>query len=308
MFFMGKNTNKKDKKKFNKKKLLILFAVLVVLAALYFKGGYISSYHIETTNFKLTYNNLPKAFNGFRIVQVSDLHNALFNTQNYDLTEAIEDAEPDIVVLTGDMVNYGTTRFERTFSLLEKLAEKYEVYYIFGNHEQNIRAANMLLITDKMEELGIKLLFNESVEIKRGGESIMLHGLCQYKKSYRDPYYSEKSTYDFSLEEMKGLLGESSDELVDVLLAHNPMYFDIYSQWGADLVLSGHIHGGHWRIPFVNKGILSPNEELFPEYDSGEYIKNTTHMIVSRGINNGSEIIPRLFNRPELVVVSLYDN
>ncbi len=306
MSIMKKSKEKqKNKKPINKKKLLTFLAVIAVLAALYFKGGYISSYWLETTGFEIKYEHLPEAFDDFTIVQISDLHNGRFNAENYDLTEAVEDANPDIVVLTGDMVNYGTTRFEHTFSLIEKLANKYEVYYIFGNHEQNIRVANMLLITDKMEELGVKLLFNESVEIVRDGESIMLHGLCQYKKSYRDPYYSEKSTYEYSLEEMNEKLGESSKELVDVLLAHNPIYFDIYEQWGAELILSGHIHGGHWRIPIINKGVLSPNQELFPEYDAGEYIKNQAHMIVSRGTNNGSELIPRLFNRPELIVVTL---
>lgn len=304
---MRKNKDKKANidKAAKRKRLWILLGFAVVAVALYLKGGYISSYDIETTEYDIEFDVLPKAFDGFRIVQISDVHNALFNSENFDLTEAVEDAEPDIIVLTGDMVNYGTTRFERVFNLIEKLAEEYETYYIFGNHEQNIRVANMLKIIDKMESLGVKMLFNETVEIERENEKILLHGLCQYKKSYRDPYYRTESKYEFSLSDMEEMLGKSSNELVDVVLAHNPIYFDIYAEWGADLIFSGHIHGGHWRIPIIDKGIVSPNEELFPEYDGGEYIKEKAHMIVSRGLNNGTKLIPRLFNRPELVVVNL---
>ena len=304
---MRKNKDKKVNidKTAKRKRLWILLGFLAVALALYLKGGYISGYDIETTEYDIAPDALPESFEGFRIVQISDVHNALFNTENFDLLKAVEDLKPDIIVLTGDMINYGTTRFTRLFPLAQSLAEICDVYYILGNHEQTMRVANMLKIIDEMELLGVKMLFNDSVEIERDGEKILLHGLCQYKKSYRDPYYSTESTYEFSLSDMEKMLGKSSDALVDIVLAHNPLYFDVYEAWGADLVFSGHIHGGHWRIPIIDKGIFSPNEELFPEYDGGEYIKNKAHMVVSRGLNNGMEFIPRLFNRPELVVVNL---
>lgn len=304
---MRKNKDRKVNidKTAKRKRLWILLGFVVVAVALYLKGGYISGYDIETTEYDIEFEILPEAFEGFKIVQISDVHNALFNTENFDLIRTVYKLKPDMIVLTGDMINYGTTRFTRLFPLVEQLEEICEVYYILGNHEQTMRVANMLLITEEMEKLGVKMLFNDTVRIERDNEAILLHGLCQYKKSYRDPYYSEESTYEFSLSDMEKMLGKSSDELVDVVLAHNPMYFDVYAEWGADLIFSGHIHGGHWRIPIIDKGIFSPNEELFPEYDGGEYIKNKAHMIVSRGLNNGMEFIPRLFNRPELVVVNL---
>ncbi|MBQ9833001.1 MAG: metallophosphoesterase [Clostridia bacterium] len=277
----------------------------MIVFAVYFIEGYISNHCLTVSSYETEYEQLPEEFDGFTIVNVADLHNALFGEGNSQLLEQIDKAQPDIVVLGGDMMSYGTVNFKRVFLLMEKLAEKYEVYYIFGNHEQNIRVANMLYVIQEAERMGINVMLNDSVAIERNGEKIMLHGLCQYKKSYRDPYYREPSYYEFSLEEMNEMLGSASDEYVDVLLAHNPLYFDIYSEWGADLVLSGHIHGGLWRIPVIDKGLVSPNEEIFPEYDAGEYIKNQAHLIVSRGLGGGSVIKPRLFNRPDLVVVTL---
>lgn len=278
--------------------------ILLSLVAFFAASLLISNTVLTVSRYAPSFARLPEALHGFKIVHISDLHSVTLGKDNSRLHAAIDKEAPDIVVLTGDMVSFNEADFEVFFDFARVLKKKYEVYYILGNHEQTLPEGLRSHLCERVRELGVRLLLDESVEITKDGASFMLHGLCLTGESYRDRRYWKGSPYAFSSERMEELLGKSSDGLVDVVLSHNPLYFKEYTKWGADLVLAGHIHGGLWRIPFVG-GVFSPNEELFPEYDAGQYEMDGKYMIVSRGLGSNSVWLPRLFNCPDLVVITL---
>lgn len=238
----------------------------------------------------------------YRVVFLSDLHNKQFGKNNIQLLKAIEEAEPDAVLVGGDMINGKPgEKLEGMVDLLRSLKEKYPVYYANGNHEHRIKlypgtygdAAERY--GKALSELGIEPLINCHVQLP--GANLAIYG------SEIDKYYYKR----FSVPEMEpdylpGLLGLPRREVYTILLAHNPDYFPRYAQWGADLVLSGHVHGGIIRVPFWGKGLLSPNVRFFPKYDGGIYRESGSTMILSRGL--GIHTIPfRLFNPGELIVI-----
>ena len=237
-----------------------------------------------------------------RVVFLSDLHNRQFGKNNAELLKAIEDARPDAVLVGGDMINGKPgEKLEGAVELLRALKEKYPVYYANGNHEHRIKlypgtygdAAERY--GKALAELGIEPLVNCHVQLP--GVNLTIYG------SEIDKYYYKR----FTVPEMKpdylpDLLGRPRPETYTVLLAHNPDYFSRYAQWGADLVLSGHVHGGIIRIPFWGKGLLSPNVRFFPKDDGGVFREEDCTMILSRGL--GIHTIPfRLFNPGELIVI-----
>ena len=151
-----------------------------------------------------------------------------------------------------------------------------------------------------LKNLNVKTLYNEKISLKRTDDIINLYGLCFDMIYYKRPY---KFSKDFDIIENEKLLGHPNINLYNILLAHNPLYFKVYSEWGADLILSGHIHGGIVRIPFIG-GLLSPERKLFPKYYSGKYKINDSKLIVNRGLGN-TKIKLRMFNKPEISVITL---
>ena len=230
-------------------------------------------------------------------MQLSDLHSATFGIENRRLITAVKSQSPDIVVLTGDMINSDDTDYGVFYSLCEELAKDFDVYYIVGNHEQEKGRSEVLEIESKIESLGVKVLDNESVKIERDGQSINLCGLWFNLRFYQDVTDESAEKYYFDIDDITNVLGEKEPDVFTVLLSHNPVYFETYAQWGADLTLSGHIHGGMVRIPFVG-GVFSPEKELFPKYDSGRFVLDEKTMIVSRGLGNRVFGL-RFFNCPE---------
>ncbi|WP_096233565.1 metallophosphoesterase [Thermoanaerobacterium sp. RBIITD] len=235
-------------------------------------------------------------------MQLSDLHSKNFGKNNYRLIKKINSENPDIIVMTGDMVNTKDTDFEVFINLAEQLSKSYETYYIVGNHEQNLSDNKLKSLTDKLNTIGIRVLDNEKVTITKGNDSINLYGLWFNLKYYKDVSNEYTKNAYFGTEQIKTVLGSLDNNSYNILLTHNPVYFDTYSNWGADLTLSGHIHGGMVRIPFMG-GLLSPEREIFPKYDAGEYQINGKELIVNRGLGNSFGF--RIFNRPEISVIIL---
>lgn len=242
-----------------------------------------------------------------RMVFLSDLHGKRYGKDNVRLLKAIEDARPDIVLIGGDMINGKPgEKLEGAVNLLRALKEKYPVYYANGNHEHRIKlypatygdAAERY--SEALAALGIEPMVNSHVQLQRVNMTIYGSEIDRY-------YYKRFTVPEMAPDYLPGLLGRPRPETYTVLLAHNPDFFPRYAEWGADLVLAGHVHGGIVRIPFLDRGLLSPNVRFFPRYDGGIFREGGSTMILSRGL--GIHTIPfRLFNPGELIVIDFMDD
>lgn len=281
----------------------ILRRIVLLAVAFFLVELYIDSNVLTTTEFIIKNEKIPIKFDGYKILHLSDLHSKSFGIKNDKLIEKINLINPEIIVMTGDMVNCNDTNFDNFFELVKVLVKKYKIYYIVGNHEQNMKKVNKNVIIDFLKSNGVKVLDNEKVELVKGDEKINLYGLwCNLR------YYSAKTEgvkEDFTLETIEKIMEnvEMNKEEYNILLAHNPNFIESYAAWGADLTLSGHIHGGMVRIPFIG-GVFSPDTLLFPKYDSGLYNVSGKQLIVSRGLGKGVRGF-RFFNRPEINVITL---
>ena len=236
---------------------------------------------------------LPEAFEGFKIAHVSDLHNAVFGRKNEKLLSLIRAAKPDIIAITGDLIDSRHTDIDSALAFVEAAAEIAPVYYVTGNHESRLDFDE---IEPRLIAAGARVLRNEAEAIGRGGERIRLAGIDDPSFIRTGGTAEERAAAE--LEQ----LGDGGGTFT-VLLAHRPELVEVYAEYGAGLVLSGHAHGGQVRLPFLG-GLYAPGQGLLPEYDSGLYSLGETQMVVSRGL--GNSVAPlRVNNRPELVIVTL---
>ncbi len=270
--------------------------ILLTIAILFSVELYIDSNWIEISNYEIKSEKIPDSFDNLTILHLSDLHSKEFGDNNANLISLIDDIKPDIIMMTGDMVNSKDTNFDIFLNLAEKIGKKYECYYIVGNHELDLSKNYYNEIANALKSYGIKILDNEKIEIVRDNQKINLYGMW-----YDFTYYKKNSV--LPVEEINKFIGTDDDNKFDLLLTHDPKHFDAYYSWGADLVLSGHIHGGMVRLPIVGP-VFSPERVLFPKYSQGEYNIEGSAMIVSRGLGRGNTGF-RLFNRPEIGVITL---
>ena len=268
---------------------IVFLIVLIVCIACHNKD-------LEVNKFNIKSKDIPEAFDNFRIVQVSDLHNAKFGKENERLIAALERADADVIVITGDMIDSRNTDVEVAISFAQKTVNIAPVYYINGNHESRVPEEYEKL-KKGLIEAGVTVLENESVDITVGEDTITLIGIND--PGFRMELVDDTVEQNISHQLMSVI---PDNDNYKVLLAHRPEYFDVYAG-NVDLVLSGHAHGGQFRIPFVG-GLVAPGQGFFPEYYEGSYIEDNTEMIVSRGV--GNSIIPfRINNKPEIIVAEL---
>ena len=275
-----------------KKSALLLISIAVVIFAVWTGWENVT---VGVTHYTVASGRLPQAFNHFKIVVVSDFHNAEFGKENDTLIKLIEKEKPDIIAFTGDLVDSRRTDIETAEDLVRNLAEIAPCYYVTGNHEARLGEQYQKLEKILLEE-NVVVLHDGYTELTRNNETILIAGLD-------DPNFTDiNSAVHNSILKTK-LDGMNLSDSYFVLLSHRPETFEAYTSAGVDLVLSGHAHGGQFRLPFIG-GIAAPNQGLFPKYDGGRYSENHTTMIVSRGV--GNSIIPvRINNRPEIVCVEL---
>lgn len=239
---------------------------------------------------------LPETFNGHRIAHVSDLHNAQMGDSNEKLLAMLREAEPDMIAITGDLIDSRNTKTEIAIHFVQEAMKIAPCYYVTGNHEARVSAYSELKAA--MEAAGVIVLEDQRTEIRMNGETITLVGIDD--PSFQTDYLFGDGETVVSTK-LKNLTDENDG--FTILLSHRPELFDTYVSSGVDLVFSGHAHGGQFRLPFVG-GLAAPNQGLFPEYDAGLYTDGTTNMIVSRGI--GNSIFPfRINNRPEVILIEL---
>lgn len=278
------------------KKVLSFFIVLLTLLIpvdLWLGWG---NKALVTTEIVVNDERIPSSFSGFRIVQVSDLHNTTFGKENEKLVKTIEKAKPDIIVLTGDMVDMKRRDIDLVLSFVEKIIPLAPVYFVTGNHDVKVLHRERLF--EGMEKRGVTVLRNEKVDIEKDGEKITLMGID-------DPKFLDDFMKDDDRTNTKNAVESlmSEDDSYAILLAHRAEMFDVFASCGIDLVFSGHAHGGQVRLG-SSGGLLAPGQGWFPQYDAGLYEKENTKMIVSRGLGNSSFPF-RINNRPEVVVAVL---
>lgn len=271
--------------------ILVIIGVWVILY---------DTHHFVVRKYSFTSEKIKKPV---KLVMLSDLHNYQYGRDNIQLLEAIDAEKPDAVVLAGDMITAGQKeKFENTVEFLTKIKDKYPLYYAFGNHEQKINVYNDKYCNmgerygKALKESGIDILCNRHITLPEWG--ITIYGL-----EIGHEYFQRFKTKPFPDHYLESLLGKKDKDTYGVLLAHNPEYFPEYARWGADLVLSGHIHGGIVRLPFLG-GVISPAIRFFPKYDGGLFTEGESYMALGRGIGTHRPNV-RMFNPGELLSITL---
>lgn len=278
----------------------IFFWVLAALILFFIVVMIIDVNRFVTVPYSIT---SPKIKNAQRFVVLADLHNKQFGEKNGKLIKKIRSLSPDGILLAGDMITATKgAQMQDTLQFLTALKEEYPLFYGEGNHEYRLELypevyGDMLAELQKgLSECGEKVMKNSHIDLEES--KITIYGLSMDRI-----YYKRFKKFPMKREYLTGLLGEADPRRFNILLAHNPDYFPEYDDWGADLVLSGHVHGGLMRLPVLG-GVVSPAIHLFPKYDGGLYQGKKGKMILSRGL--GTHTLPiRIFNPGELVVVDL---
>ena len=281
------------KKKF--RSLAVAAAVLLALMIWIAWGNSALELNTYTINSPL----LPESFDGFRIAHVSDFHNTEIGKDNEKLLSMLQDANPDIIAITGDLIDSRNTDVEVALQFIQEAVKIAPCYYVTGNHESRISEYSVLKAG--METAGVVILEDARTEISLGGETITLIGVNDPSFRTNDLSGDSVTVMDAKLTQLHG-----DDNEFTILLSHRPELFDTYVKNNIDLVLSGHAHGGQFRLPFIG-GLVAPHQGMFPEYDAGLYTEGNTNMIISRGV--GNSIFPfRINNRPEVILIELQVN
>lgn len=270
----------------------------LALAPLLVAGNIIkNNKKLKITKHSLSFSNLPQSFDGFKIAQVSDIHCDKVGISDLLFIEKLKKFSPDIIVLTGDMLDSYKNDMEIVHNILSQISSIAPCYFVSGNHELRLKKEYEQL-KKILANLHITNLNNSNISLSNGSENINIVGVEDYN------YYKEEDEVFYRENFEKILKQLYVKENFNILLAHRPEKIDYYSSENYDLVFSGHAHGGQWRLPFVG-GLFSPSQGFFPKYTSGIYkVKNTT-LVVSRGLGNSSFPI-RINNQIELVLTTLH--
>ena len=267
--------------------LFLLLLVAVIVAGFWYYENNV----IQTERFDLYSPRLPEAFDGFRVVELADLHGKAFGENSEDLLEAVGKAEPDLIAICGDMADE-KTHWQSMADLAADLVEIAPTVYVSGNHEWAMEAPWDFFAL--LETTGVTVLHNTYYRLTLEGESIILAGVDDPNGPY------DQKTPQALVEEIHAACG--GDPYIR-LLAHRNDQLEQWASLGVDTVLAGHGHGGVIRLPFVG-GLLGTDRELFPEYTAGLYEQGRTDMVISRGLGDAG-IQFRVFNRPHLPVIVL---
>ncbi|MBE6606959.1 MAG: metallophosphoesterase [Ruminococcaceae bacterium] len=297
MFF--KNLTKKNKIRLVIAAIALALLILAILAL---------DLRLKTVCYEI---ESDKVENRVRIALVTDLHSCKYGKDQKKLIKALEKQNPDIVLLGGDIFD-DELADDNTEKFISAIAGKYPCYYVTGNHEFMCSDESFLKKMNFLEEKGVTILKGSAETIEINGEKINICGIDDptlrnvegYNYTADSRTVDGKGDYDWF-----GTL-DSLDEIAQngnytLLLSHRPEQFEKYATYDFDLVLCGHAHGGQWRIPLLLNGLYAPNQGLFPDYAGGKYDSGSMSMIVSRGLAIECTFLPRIFNRPELVIIDI---
>ena len=254
------------------------------------------SKNLKVRKTTLKFDKLPQNFDNLKIAQVSDVHCDRIGYSDLSFIKKIKDFNPDIIVITGDILDSYNNDMDIAYNILSQLAIIAPCYFVSGNHELRLPKEYEQLI-NRMKKLNITYMHNSNLLITKNNESINLVGVEDYNFFKNEDKLNHRANFIKTLEELY------SPNHFNILLSHRPEKFPIYADIKYDLIFSGHAHGGQWRIPFVG-GIFSPSQGFFPKYTNGNYVLEDSTLIVSQGLGNSSFPI-RINNRIELVLATL---
>lgn len=279
--------------------LVLAALALAVLAALLLAGNAWANARVWNARVEIRDEKIPAAFDGFVLCQVSDVHNEARGEGNAALLRALREAAPDLICITGDFLDSRRTDLDFALELAGQLAEIAPAVYVTGNHEA--RLMDLSALEAGLAARGVRVLRDGWTPLARGGEEIALIGLD-------DPGFAagEGWTLSEGLDQtqarLSALLAQAGDRF-SLVLSHRPELLPAYADAGADLVLSGHAHGGQVRLPGIG-GLFAPGQGILPRLTSGVHARGETRLVVSRGLGNSSFPL-RVFNPPEIVTVIL---
>ena len=269
----------------------------LTLAPLVVAGSLIrQNKHLKVTKKELFFKNLPKSFDNFKIAQVSDIHCDKVGISDLVFIDKIRKFNPDIIVITGDMLDSYKNDMDIVYNILSQLSAITTCYFVSGNHELRLPKEYEQL-KSILEKLKIVNLNNNAIEINNKKDRINLVGVEDYNYFKNLDKINHRENFNNQLEKLY------KKNIFNILLAHRPEKIKTYSDNNFDLVFSGHAHGGQWRLPFLG-AIFSPSQGFLPKYSHGIYNENDTTLVVSQGLGNSSFPI-RINNRIELVLVTL---
>ena len=274
-----------------KKKILLTAAAVIILLTAWL---ICDNQRIVVSRYTVTDERLPAGFEGYRIAQISDLHNAEFGEGNEKLLEILSREKPDIIVITGDLVDSRRTDVDVALGFAAEAVKIAPCYYITGNHESRI--GDYEALRTGLEDLGVVVLDSRAVTLERNGDTAALVGLPDYS-------FFPGNNGEECVAAMLASIADVDTDGYTILLQHRPELMHRYDNMGFELLFSGHAHGGQFRLPLIG-GLFAPDQGWFPAYDSGVYREGDMTMVVSRGL--GNSIVPvRVHNPPEVVIVTL---
>lgn len=290
--FSNKNTLASTSKQRRLKAIVaVLLALVIIFSVIILYDNFtLQVEHIIADNTKAS------ALGGLKIAHISDYHNIKSEYIDSQIFEALNEHSPDLIFITGDLIDCNKTDVQKALGFCKKLCEKAPVYYVTGNHECNFSILDQTAFDNmlgSLQEMGVVVLRQDVAEYtEENGEVVNIYGIddpyfyCSYSKEITD-----------TTKKLCDELAINTDE-INILLAHHPEQLPVYAQFGFDFVFSGHVHGGQGRI--FNQGIIAPDQGFFPKYTGGCYEDGNTLLILSRGI--GNSVVPvRVFNRPNLI-------
>lgn len=280
---------------------VLLTMIGIAVLSLFWIMLYDSS-HFEVSFYRVSDPRIRKVC---RAAVIADLHNKKYGRDNIQLLDRIRREKPDFILIAGDILTAKPRADLRTaLDFVGELAKDFPVFYGVGNHEHRLRLYPEVYgdmaerYAEGLKALGICMMENQSVLLEQ-------YGIAVTGSQISEKYYQRCKKISMDKDYLTNILGKADKQHFQILLAHNPDYFPQYAAWGADLVLSGHVHGGVVRIPFWNRGLFSPAVKLFPRYDGGLFSEGSSTMLLSRGL--GSHTIPfRLFNPGDLIFLELW--
>ena len=278
-------TRKQKEMNGKRKKLVVLVSIIlaVVILGIFALDQRLTVRYYEIQSTKI---NTP-----IRIAFVADLHSCYYGEGQIKLLSCIDEQQPDIILFGGDIVD-DILPYENAVTVLKSSAEKYPCYYVSGNHEYWTKKIDS--IKQMIAECSVTILEGQSDSVTIKDQLINVCGV--------DDVEIGQSNF---LQQIKNADDQADTSRFTVLIAHRPEYIETYLQYNFDLILSGHAHGGQWRLPGIINGFLAPNQGFFPKYAGGKYEFNDKAFVVSRGLAKETTRIPRIFNRPELVIVDV---
>ena len=282
--------------------MLEMIIIIFLIAIIAFLGLiYISTNVIKTKKYQVKNSKLPEEFNGLKIAHISDVHSKIFGKDNSGVIDRVIKENPDVVIMSGDIIDKREEDIEKFVSMYKKIYERYPTYYSIGNHERKLGWKKYKKYLKMLQMCGVHVIINGSEKLIKNDKHIIINAL-KFRENMQPKVLTKEKEEEF-ISYMKNKLKNLDTKDFNILIAHDPENFKMYKQLGVDLVFSGHVHGG--LIRFGKICLLSPRRTFFPKYSYGKNTEENTTIITSAGM--GKATLPiRLFNRPEIVIVTLY--